>query len=61
MTSAVVSGCKSNTLGLSNILSDMVESVCHSMEEPFEVISSEDMLARIVGFNKEVEKTDQGA
>ena len=38
----VVSGCNSNTLGLSNILSDLVESVCGAVSEPFEVISSDD-------------------
>ena len=41
----VVSGCFSNTLGLSNILSDIVESICGSMPEPLEVISSEDLLS----------------
>ena len=41
----VVSGCSSNTLGLSNLLSDIIESVCQSIENPFEVISSEDLLS----------------
>ena len=50
----VVSGCTSNTLGLSNMLSDVVESLCQSMREPFEIISSEDLLARIEGFNREI-------
>ena len=36
----VVSGCSSNTLGLSNLLSDIVESVCGSISNPYEVISS---------------------
>jgi len=40
----VVSGCNSNTVGISNILSDIVESICNSVENPYEVISSEDML-----------------
>ena len=52
----VVSGCTSNTLGLSNMLSDVVESLCLSMKNPFEIISSEDLLARIDKFNKEIEK-----
>ena len=47
----VVSGCSSNTLGLSNMLSDIVESVCSSILEPLEVISSEDLLSRIEKFN----------
>ena len=42
----VVSGCSSNTLGLSNLLSDIVESVCGSISNPYEVISSEDLLSR---------------
>ena len=50
----VVSGCNSNTLGLSNLLSDMVESICSSISDPFEVISSEDLLSRIENFNKMV-------
>ena len=47
----VVSGCSSNTLGLSNILSDIVESLCGSMNDPLEVISSEDLLSRVENFN----------
>ena len=39
----VVSDYSSNTLGLSNIVSDMVESLCLSMTDPLEVISSEDL------------------
>ena len=50
----VVSGCNSNTLGLSNLLSDIVESVCSSVSNPYEVISSEDLLARIELFNDKV-------
>ena len=30
----VVSGCTSNTLGLSNSLSDCVEALCSSIEDP---------------------------
>ena len=52
----VVSGCSSDTLGLSNLLSDVIESVCCAIEEPYEVISSEDMLSRFELFNKWVEK-----
>ena len=50
----VVSGCNSNTVGLSNILSDIIESVCNSISDPYEVISSEDMLYRISKCNKEI-------
>ena len=52
----VVSGCHSNTLGISNLLSDLVESICCSVNNPYEVISSEDMLARIEEFNVKLEK-----
>ena len=48
----VVSGCSSNTLGLSNMLSDIVESICGSMKDSLEVISSEDLLSGIETFNK---------
>ena len=47
----VVAGCSSNTLGLSNILSDIVESICGSVNNPYEVISSEDLLSRCESFN----------
>ena len=36
------------------MLSDVVESLCQSVREPFEIISSEDLLARIEGFNREI-------
>ena len=52
----VVSGCNSNTVGLSNILSDIIESVCSSIESPYEVISSEDLLSRIETFNRKLRK-----
>ena len=52
----VVSGCNSNTVGLSNILSDIIESVCSSIESPYEVISSEDLLSRIETFNRKLKK-----
>ena len=48
----VVSGCSSNTLGLSNMLSDIVESLCGTIAEPYEVISSEDLLSRCEKFNE---------
>ena len=52
----VVSGCNSNTLGLSNLLSEVIESICTAVEEPYEVISSEDMLYRIEKLNMELRK-----
>ena len=50
----VVGGCNSDTLGLSNTLSELVESVCMSIESPYEVISSEDMLSRISVCNERI-------
>ena len=52
----VVSGCSSNTLGMSNLLSEIVESLCSAVENPYEVISSTDMLSRIEQFNREIMK-----
>ena len=43
----VVRGCNSNNVGISTILSDIVESVCNLIEEPYEIISLEDMLYRV--------------
>ena len=51
----VVSGCSSDSLGLSNILSEAVEAVAQSIISPFEVISSEDMLSRLHECNRNIE------
>ena len=51
-----MSGCSSNTLGMSNLLSEIVESICSAVEDPYEVISSSDMLSRIEEFNKNMVK-----
>ena len=52
----VVSGCNSDSLGLSNTLSEVIESVCMAIDKPYEVISSEDMLSRIMRCNEEIER-----
>ena len=52
----VVSGCSSNTLGLSNTLSEIVESICMAVESPYEVISGEDMLSRVSKCNERLKK-----
>ena len=52
----VVGGCNSDTLGLSNTLSEVVESVCMATNEPYEVISSEDMLARVYSCNEKIKE-----
>ena len=52
----LVGGCSSDTLGLSNTLSEMIESACMAIEDQFKVISSEDMLSRIKECNRKIEK-----
>ena len=53
-----MSGCSSNTLGLSNLLSEVIDSVCSAVEDPYEVISSTDMLSRVEKFNEYVRKEE---
>ena len=50
----VVGGCSSNTLGLSNMISEVLESVAAAIKDPYQVISSEDLLARISDTNEEI-------
>ena len=47
-------GCNSDTLGLSNTLSEVVESVAMANKDPYEVISAEDLLSRIQDCNKRI-------
>ena len=51
----VVSANKSNTVGLSNILSEILESVANAVHSPTEVISSEDMLSKIHQCNMDLQ------
>ena len=46
-TRPVVTGCNSNTRGFSNSVSDVLESVNKAKEDAYEVISGEDMLAKV--------------
>ena len=55
-TRQVVSGNESNTVGLSNIMSDLVESIANAVENSNETISTEDLLSKIVECNKALEK-----
>ena len=55
-TRPVVTGCSSNTRGMSNAVSDFLESVANSIPDAYEVISSEDMLARVEAGNEEARK-----
>ena len=40
----VVGGCSSNTLGLSSTLFEVVEDICMGIDQPYEIISSQDFL-----------------
>ena len=54
----IVTGCTSNSKGMSNAVSDVLEPVASSMESPYEVLSGEDMLSRVHQANqKNAEKT----
>ena len=55
-TRPVVTGCSSNTRGMSNAVSDFLESVANSIPDAYEVISSEDMLARVEEGNEKARK-----
>ena len=52
-TRPVASGNESYNLGLSNGVSDFLESVAKAKSKPYAVISAEDMLARITRYNEE--------
>ena len=53
-TRPIVTGCTSNTLGMSNNTACVLEAIAASEEDPFESISSEDMLAKTKEYNKVV-------
>ena len=48
----IVTGCTSNTRGLSNSVSDVLEAVAINEKNPYEVNSGEDMLARVHASNE---------
>ena len=51
-----MTGCDSDTLGLSNSVSELLEAGCNSLDCPYKVISSEDMLACVVEGNQKLER-----
>ena len=53
-TRPVASGNESYNLGLSNSVSELLESVARSIKSPYSVISSEDLLARTHRYNEQV-------
>ena len=52
-TRPVASGNESYNQGLSNAISEVMESVARAIDSPYSVISSEDLLARVHKFNDE--------
>ena len=57
-TRPVASGNESFNQGLSNGISEVMESVARAIKSPYSVISSEDLLARIHQFNKKIVQPD---
>jgi hypothetical protein len=55
-TRPVVTGCNSNTKGFSNSVSDLLESVNKAKEDAYEVVSGEDMLAKVENYNIQAEE-----
>ena len=55
-TRPVVTGNTSDTRGMSNNVSDLLEAVANSEQNPYEVNSTEDMLARTKVCNEKVKK-----
>ena len=55
-TRPVVRGCNSNKKGFSNSVSDLLESVNKAKEEAYEVVSGEDMLAKVEKYNIQAEE-----
>ena len=60
-TRPVASGNESYNLGLSNGLSEVMESVAKAIKSPYSVISAEDMLARIHIYNASITGKDEKA
>jgi hypothetical protein len=56
----VVTGCNSHTRGMSNDVSDLLESVNKANLTPYEVVSGEDMLAKIEKYNKKAMEIIKG-
>ena len=53
-TRPTATGHSSNSLGLSNSVAEVLESVANSLDKRYNTISSEDMLARIHRYNKNI-------
>ena len=60
-TRPVASGNESYNLGLSNGLSEVMESVAKAITSPYSVISAENMLARIHIYNASITGKDEKA
>ena len=55
-TRPIVTGCTSNTLGMSNNTASILEAVAASERSSFEAVSSEDMLSKAKAFNEMIEE-----
>ena len=55
-TRPTATGHSSNSLGLSNSVAEVLESVANSEKNRYNTISSEDMLNRMHGYNKKIEE-----
>ena len=58
-TRPTATGCTSNTLGLSNFVAEILESVSNSEKDRYNTISSEDMLARFHNTNENIQEINQ--
>ena len=58
-TRQLVTGNSSDTLGLSNTLSEIIEAVANNSKNAHEVVSTEDLLAKTKIFNKKSEQRMQ--
>ena len=53
-TRPIATGCTSNTIGMSNCVSDLLEAVANSEPDPYEAMSSEDMLYKTKLANEKI-------
>ena len=58
-TRPTATGCSSNTLGLSNAVAEVLEAVANSENKRYNMISSEDMLAKIHSSNYKMKASQQ--
>ena len=57
-TRPVCSGCNGMDVHLSNILSEIIDAIANSMEDKIEVVSTEDFINKIDGYNAEIDRQE---